>query len=70
LTAIKHNYVINDHVVENSGGVHLWVDTTRPKTGGVRTPWTPMDRRLCMVPIVGVKLGYGNVCFYEQCYCC
>jgi len=26
--------------VKNSGGVHIQVDTTRPKIGGVWTPWT------------------------------
>jgi len=30
--------------------VHISVDSTKPITGGVRTPWTPMDWRLwsCM----------------------
>ena len=46
-------------MVENSGGVHLWVDTdtTWPKTGGVRTTWTPMDRRLCLIWYILTRQG-------------
>jgi len=34
-----------DHVVNNAGirDFHIQVDATRPKTGGVRTTWTPIN---------------------------
>jgi len=38
--AIRPNYRLADRKI---WGVQIFVDTTGPKTGGVRTPWTPMD---------------------------